>query len=60
MVYDIVIIGGGGPAGYHAAIKAAHLGGKVALVEKGGPMGGTCLNTGCIPAKTYLKKCRNS
>ena len=52
-VYDIVIIGGG-PSGYHAAIKAAQLGGKVALVEKG-PMGGTCLNTGCIPAKTYLK-----
>ena len=44
---------GGGPAGYVAAIKAAQLGGKVALVEKS-ELGGTCLNRGCIPTKTYL------
>ena len=50
--YDIVVIGGG-PAGYVAAIKAAQLGGKVALVEKS-ELGGTCLNRGCIPTKTYL------
>lgn len=44
---------GGGPAGYVAAIKAAQFGGKVALVEKS-ELGGTCLNRGCIPTKTYL------
>ncbi|GMG97914.1 dihydrolipoyl dehydrogenase [Tepidimicrobium xylanilyticum] len=51
--YDVIVIGGG-PAGYVAAIKAAQLGGKVALVEKGA-FGGVCLNKGCIPTKTYLK-----
>lgn len=50
--YDVCVIGGG-PAGYVAAIKAALLGGKVALVEKS-VLGGTCLNRGCIPTKTYL------
>lgn len=50
--YDVCVIGGG-PAGYVAAIKAAQLGGKVALVEKTA-LGGTCLNRGCIPTKTYL------
>ena len=48
--YDVCVIGGG-PAGYVAAIKAAQLGGKVALVEKDS-LGGTCLNRGCIPTKT--------
>ena len=51
--YHVVVIGGG-PAGYVAAIKAAQLGAKVAIVEKG-VFGGTCLNVGCIPTKTYLK-----
>ncbi|KXT77358.1 Dihydrolipoamide dehydrogenase of acetoin dehydrogenase [Streptococcus sp. DD13] len=51
--YDVVVIGGG-PAGYYAAIRAAQLGGKVAIVEKT-EFGGTCLNVGCIPTKTYLK-----
>lgn len=51
--YDVIVIGGG-PAGYVAAIKAAQLGGTVALVEKD-IVGGTCLNRGCIPTKTYLK-----
>lgn len=50
--FDVCVIGGG-PAGYVAAIKAAQLGGKVALVEKDS-LGGTCLNRGCIPTKTYL------
>lgn len=47
--YDVVVIGGG-PGGYVAAIRAAQLGAKVCLVEKG-RLGGTCLNRGCIPTK---------
>ncbi len=43
----------GGAPSYVSAIKAAQLGGKVALVEKS-ELGGTCLNRGCIPTKTYL------
>lgn len=50
---DIVIIGGGS-AGYVAAIHAAHLGVKVALVEKD-KLGGTCLNRGCIPTKALAR-----
>lgn len=53
MTYDIAIIGGG-PGGYVAAIRAAQLGAKVALVEKH-VIGGTCLNYGCIPTKTFFK-----
>ena len=45
---------GAGPGGYVAAIKAAHLGLKVAIVEKSPMMGGTCLLRGCIPTKTLL------
>ncbi|MTB65048.1 dihydrolipoyl dehydrogenase [Streptococcus sp. zg-86] len=51
--YDVVVVGGG-PAGYYAAIRGAQLGGKIAIVEKS-EFGGTCLNKGCIPTKTYLK-----
>ncbi|ULB35887.1 dihydrolipoyl dehydrogenase [Proteiniphilum propionicum] len=51
--YHVAVIGGG-PAGYVAAIKAAQLGARVAIVEKG-TFGGTCLNLGCIPSKAYLK-----
>ena len=51
--YNVAVIGGG-PAGYVAAIRAAQLGAKVAIVEKG-VFGGTCLNVGCIPSKAYLK-----
>ncbi|GAH05305.1 unnamed protein product, partial [marine sediment metagenome] len=50
---DVVIIGGG-PAGYVAAIHAAHLGAKVAVVEKD-KLGGTCLNRGCIPTKALVR-----
>lgn len=50
---DIVVIGGG-PAGYVAAIHAAHLDAKVALVEKD-RLGGTCLNRGCIPTKALAR-----
>ncbi len=49
---DLVIVGGG-PAGYVAAIRAAQLGGKVILVERD-TLGGTCLNRGCIPTKALL------
>ena len=51
--YDIVIIGGG-PGGYVAAVRAAQLGGKVALVEKE-RVGGVCLNRGCIPTKALVR-----
>lgn len=51
--YDVIVIGGG-PAGYVAAIKAAQVGAKTACVEKD-ILGGTCLNRGCIPTKNYLK-----
>ncbi len=51
--YDVIVVGGG-PAGYYAAIRAAQLGGKVLLFEKDSTLGGTCLNRGCIPTKAYL------
>jgi dihydrolipoamide dehydrogenase len=51
--YDIVIIGGG-PGGYNAAIRAGQLGLKVACVEQRATLGGTCLNVGCIPSKALL------
>lgn len=55
--YDVVIIGGG-PGGYNAAIRAGQLGLKVACVDKGvaggQALGGTCLNVGCMPSKALL------
>jgi dihydrolipoamide dehydrogenase len=51
--YDVVIIGGG-PGGYNAAIRAGQLGLKTAVVEKRGTLGGTCLNVGCMPSKALL------
>ena len=51
--FDLVVIGAG-PGGYVAAIRAAQLGMKVACVEKGRTLGGTCLNVGCIPSKAML------
>ena len=53
MSYDLVVIGGG-PGGYVAAIRAGQLGKKVACVEVE-RVGGTCLNWGCIPTKALLK-----
>ncbi len=50
--FDVVVIGGG-PGGYPAAIKAAQSGKKVALIEAG-QLGGTCLNRGCIPSKALI------
>lgn len=52
--FDLVVIGGG-PGGYVAAIRAAQLGLKTACVEKRGALGGTCLNVGCIPSKALLE-----
>lgn len=49
-IYDVVFLGGG-PAGYQGAIRAAQLGGRVAVVEHS-HLGGVCLNRGCIPTKT--------
>ena len=51
--YDVLIIGGG-PGGYVAAIRAAQLGKKTAIVESNN-LGGICLNWGCIPTKSLLK-----
>jgi dihydrolipoamide dehydrogenase len=51
--YDVVIIGGG-PGGYNAAIRAGQLGLKVACIEGRKTLGGTCLNVGCIPSKALL------
>jgi len=52
-MYDVVVIGGG-PGGYAAGIRAAQLGGRVALVESF-EMGGVCVNRGCIPSKIWLR-----
>ena len=52
--YDLIVIGGG-PGGYVAAIRAGQLGLKTAIVEKRGALGGTCLNVGCIPSKALLQ-----
>jgi len=51
--YDVITIGGGSAA-FSAAIKAAELGARVAIVEKG-TIGGTCVNIGCVPSKTLIK-----
>lgn len=52
--FDVVVIGGG-PGGYVAAIRAAQLGLKTACIEKRKTLGGTCLNVGCIPSKALLE-----
>ncbi|MBU6399552.1 MAG: dihydrolipoyl dehydrogenase [Verrucomicrobia bacterium] len=51
--YDLIVVGGG-PGGYVAAVRAAQLGLRVALVERG-ELGGVCLNWGCIPSKALLR-----
>src|SRR5512143_151565 len=52
--YDVIVIGAG-TGGYVAAIRAAQLGLKTAVVEKQKSLGGTCLNWGCIPTKALLE-----
>lgn len=62
--YDVAIIGGG-PGGYTAAIRAAQLGKRAVIVERGG-LGGVCLNRGCIPTKVFaasaavLRECKHA
>ena len=51
--YDVIIIGGG-PGGYNAAVRAGQLGLKTAIIEGRGVLGGTCLNVGCMPSKALL------
>lgn len=54
MDFDVIIIGGG-PGGYQAAIRGAQLGMRVACIEDRPRLGGTCLNVGCIPSKAMLE-----
>jgi mercuric reductase len=51
--FDLVVIGGGA-GGFGAAIKANDLGARTALVNTGLPLGGTCVNVGCVPSKALL------
>src|SRR6201989_2950442 len=51
--FDVIVIGGG-PGGYNAAIRAGQLGLTSACIDKRGSFGGTCLNVGCIPSKALL------
>ena len=53
MQFDLVVVGAG-PGGYTAAFRAADLGLKVGLIERGATLGGVCLNVGCIPSKALL------
>jgi len=53
-VFDLIVIGGG-PGGYVAAIRAAQRGWKAAVVEREPQLGGTCLRVGCIPSKALLE-----
>ena len=53
-VHDLIVIGGG-PGGYVAAIRAAQRGLNAAVVEKEEKLGGTCLRVGCIPSKALLE-----
>jgi len=55
MNYDVIVIGSG-PGGYVTAIRASQLGLKTAIIERES-LGGICLNWGCIPTKSTLKKC---
>ncbi|MDR4277380.1 FAD-dependent oxidoreductase, partial [Bacillus paranthracis] len=50
------VVVGAGPGGYVAAIRAAQLGQKVAIIEKAN-LGGVCLNVGCIPSKALINAC---
>ncbi|HAV30426.1 MAG TPA: dihydrolipoyl dehydrogenase, partial [Planctomycetaceae bacterium] len=51
--FDLIVVGAG-PGGYVAAIRAAQLGMKTAVIERESKLGGTCLRVGCIPSKALL------
>ena len=51
--YELIVVGGGA-GGFGAAIKANDLGANTAFVHAGLPLGGTCVNVGCVPSKTLL------
>lgn len=52
--YDLIIIGGGA-GGFAAATKASDLGIKAVIINNGLPLGGTCVNVGCVPSKIFLE-----
>ncbi len=52
--YDLVVIGGGSAA-FAAALKTSELGGRAAIINEGLPIGGTCVNVGCVPSKTMIR-----
>jgi len=58
MKYDLIIIGGGS-GGFASAIQANELGLKTLLVNSGLPIGGTCVNVGCVPSKTLIHFAKN-
>lgn len=57
-VYDLVIVGGGSAA-FAAAIRANDLGASTLIVNEGLPMGGTCVNVGCVPSKALIRAAEN-
>jgi len=59
MKYDLIIIGGGA-GGFAAAIKANELGIKTLMINSGLPIGGTCVNVGCVPSKFLIHKSKIS
>ncbi len=50
-----LVILGGGSAAFSAALKASELGGRATIINDGLPMGGTCVNVGCVPSKTLIR-----
>ena len=55
--YDVAVIGAG-PAGTAAALRAAELGARVVVLEASDRLGGTCVNTGCVPTRVFAKTAR--
>ncbi|MGQ3199495.1 FAD-dependent oxidoreductase, partial [Microbacterium aurantiacum] len=55
--FDVAVVGAG-PAGIAAALRAAELGASVVLIERADHVGGTCVNTGCVPTRALAKAAR--